>query len=70
MRDGLQFAPTTYIPGKCKGLRGEHKGYWEYELAQFKRIIYWPDEDAHIVYIDFIGPHLDWKKMRGKMPRH
>jgi Txe/YoeB family toxin of Txe-Axe toxin-antitoxin module len=65
MRDYLQVAPTTYLPGKCKPLRGEYKGYWEYELAQSKRLIYWPDLSARVVYIDYLGPHPDWRKMRG-----
>ncbi len=68
MRDYLQYAPATYIAGKCKPLKGEHKGFWEYELAQFKRLIYWPDDDKRIVYIDYLGKHPDWRKMRGRLP--
>jgi mRNA-degrading endonuclease YafQ of YafQ-DinJ toxin-antitoxin module len=58
--------PGTLL--KCKPLKGEHKGYWEYELAQFKRLIYWPDHEQHVVYIDYLGKHPDWRKRR-RMPR-
>lgn len=64
MREVLPYTPRTRIPGKTKPLRGEYRGYWEYKLARFKRLIYFPDDDTMTVYIEYLGPHPNWEKLR------
>jgi mRNA-degrading endonuclease RelE of RelBE toxin-antitoxin system len=65
----LTKQPTTIIPqlaGKLKELKGDYKGYWQYDVGE-KRLIYLPEENPRRVLIKYLGPHPDWSK-RGKKP--
>ena len=66
----LTKQPTTIIPqliGKLKELKGDYKGFWQYDVGE-KRLIYLPElSPKRRVLIKYLGPHPDWKK-RGKRP--
>lgn len=66
-RDHLCKHPTLRIPGKLRGLKGVHKGYYEYEVTDKDRLIYWVEEAEHTVYVEYLGPHPEWRhgKRRG-----
>jgi mRNA-degrading endonuclease RelE of RelBE toxin-antitoxin system len=63
-RDHLSHTPTQRIPGKLKALRGEYKGYYQFEITKDARMIYFVDEEARVVYVEYIGKHPDWKRHR------
>jgi hypothetical protein len=43
---------------------GEYKGYFQYDISKSERMIYWVDEGAKIVYVEYIGKHPDWTRHR------
>jgi mRNA-degrading endonuclease RelE of RelBE toxin-antitoxin system len=53
----LQETPLTRIPQKTKKLKGRLEGVIQYDLPSGYRLWYRVDEAAHIVYVDYIGPH-------------
>ena len=65
-RDHLQHTPKLRIPGKLKELKGEYKGYYQYDINQRDRMIYWVDDREMIVYVEYIGKHPDWKRRRSR----
>lgn len=65
-RDHLREHPTQRIPGKLKRLRGDYADYYQFDITKSARMIYSVDEDAKIVYIEYIGPHPDWKRRKSR----
>jgi Txe/YoeB family toxin of Txe-Axe toxin-antitoxin module len=63
-RDHLRFQPTQTIPGKLKQLKGRHKGYYQFDINDKDRMIYSVDETEAVVYIEYVGPHPEWKRGR------
>lgn len=63
-RDHLQYTPTQRIPGKLKELKGEYKGYYQFDISRSERVIYTVDEDTKTVYIEYIGKHPVWRRRR------
>lgn len=65
-RDHLQHRPTQRIPGKLKELKGEYKGYYQFDISMNERMIYTVNEDLKTVYVEYIGKHPDWGRRRGR----
>ena len=63
-RDHLQHTPTQRIPGKVKELRGEYKGFYQYDISRDARMIWRVDEHTRTVYVEYIGKHPEWEKRR------
>ena len=63
-RDHLCKQPTQRIPGKLKELKGRHKGYYQFDINDKDRMIYSVDEANRIVYIEYVGPHPEWRHGR------
>ena len=63
----LTTQPTSVIPqlaGKLKQLKGDYKGFWQYDIGD-KRLIYLPENRPRKrVLIKYLGPHPDWGKRR------
>ena len=55
-------SPTTSIPGSLKELKGDWKGYWQYDVSMDIKLIYRVDEESRTVYVDYLGPHPEWKR--------
>ena len=53
------------MPGKLKQLKGEYRAYYQYDIDRRNRLIYSVDDDTKTVYVEYIGPHPQWKK-RGR----
>jgi mRNA-degrading endonuclease RelE of RelBE toxin-antitoxin system len=56
--------PTQRIPGKLKELKGRYKGYYQFDINDKDRMIYSVDEAERVVYVEYVGPHPDWKSGR------
>ena len=56
----LAVNPKVRIPHKTKALHGSYKGFYQYDVDDFNRIIYSVNKDEKTVYIDIIGSHPDW----------
>ena len=65
-RDHIQHTPKVRIPGKLKELKGDYKGYYQYDITQKDRMIYGVDDAEMIVYVEYIGAHPDWKRRRSR----
>ena len=60
-------APTTPIPGSLKQLRGQWRGFWQFEVGDkggAYRLIDTVDEARCVVRIEYLGPHPDWRRAR------
>jgi Txe/YoeB family toxin of Txe-Axe toxin-antitoxin module len=64
LRDHVCKQPTQTIPGKLKQLKGRHKGYYQFDINDKDRMIYSVDETEAVVYIEYVGPHPEWKRGR------
>lgn len=42
----------------AKAMHGEWQGYQRLRVGSL-RIVYWVDEDRHLVFVDYIGPRGD-----------
>jgi len=63
-RDHLCQQPTQRIPGKLKELKGRHKGFYQFDINDRDRMIYSVDEPNRVVYVEYVGPHPEWKRDR------
>jgi addiction module RelE/StbE family toxin len=67
----MKYVPLTpklrRADGKLKELKGEYRGYWQFDIDRQYRIIYTIDEDSKEILIEYIGFHPDWgrKTSRG-----
>lgn len=65
-RDHLSRTPAKRIPGKLKALKGEHKGFFQFDITRDQRMIYEIDEATKTVYVEYIGKHPEWRMGRGR----
>ena len=65
-----QWTPMVVVPRSLKELKGNHAGYWEYEIGKL-RLIYWVDEPNRTVKLDYLGQHPEWgpRKDKGRLRR-
>lgn len=65
----MKYVPYTpkqrLANGDLKELKGEHKGFWQYDIDRDYRIIYKIDDNARTVNIEYIGYHPDWGRRSG-----
>jgi len=65
-KNHLQHHPTQPIPGHLKRLKGDFSAYFQFEVTQSHRMIYTVDESTRTVYVEYIGPHPNWKRRRSR----
>lgn len=60
-----EYAPKTpkkMMPPKLKELKGDYKGYYQFDFAGNHRLIYTVEDESKTVYVERCGPHPDWAK--------
>jgi len=67
LRDQVRWRPRQLVPGRIKALRGEHSGRYQAALARRYRAIWSVDDDRRAVRLEYLGPHPDWKRGRGRI---
>lgn len=61
----LQNTPRALVTGKVKRLKAAYSHLYQIDLGDWFRIIYRVEESEKRVYIEYVGPHPDWRKSRG-----
>jgi mRNA-degrading endonuclease RelE of RelBE toxin-antitoxin system len=59
----LKVTPTGAYPN-VKRLSGAYRDYWQFDVTRGLRLIYRVYEDEHLVEVEHIGQHPEWRSLR------